>query len=94
MAKNKDNKGKKQNKSGLFSRLKENITGSTMRFVIVALLAILVLFLFSSFLSYVNSGGADNSQVEPGANVDLAATDNGVEGCTGSLGVRDRKSVV
>ena len=47
MAKNKDNKGKKQNKPGLFSRLKENITGSTMRFVIVALLAILVLFLFS-----------------------------------------------
>jgi len=88
MAKNKDNKGKKQSKAGFFSRLKENITGSTMRFVIVALLAILVLFLFSSFLSYVNSGGADNSQVEPGANVDLAATDNGVEGCTGSLGVR------
>ncbi len=59
-----------------------------MRFVVVACLAILVLFLASSLLSYVSSGGVDNSQVETGANVDLNSTDNGVESCTGSLGVR------
>ncbi len=84
----KSKKNKKQTKQGVFSRIKEYFGGSTVRFVAVACLAILVLFLVSSFLSFMNSGGADNSQVEPGANVDLAATDNGVESCTGSLGIR------
>ena len=88
MAKNKNNKGKKQAKGGFFSRLCENLTGTTMRFIVLACLAILVVYMASSFVSFVTSGGVDNSQVEPGANVDLNATDNGVEGCTGSLGAR------
>ena len=88
MAKNKINKGKKQAKAGFFARLRENLTGRTVRFIVVACLAILVVYMASSFVSFVTSGGVDNSQVEPGANVDLNATDNGVEGCTGSLGIR------
>ena len=81
-------KNKKDVKPGLFARWWAALTGVTARVVVAVCIAILVLFVASSLVSFVSSGGADSSVVEAGSGVDLNSVDNGVQSCTGSLGMR------
>ena len=81
-------KNKKDVKPGLFARWWAALTGVTARVVVAVCVAILVLFVASSLVSFVSSGGADSSVLEAGSGVDLNSVDNGVQSCTGSLGMR------
>ena len=81
-------KNKKDVKPGLFARWWAALTGVTARVVVAVCIAILLLFVASSLVSFVSSGGADSSVVEAGSGVDLNSVDNGVQSCTGSLGMR------
>ena len=86
MAKTKNSK--KDNTPGRMSLIWAAITGSTARVVVGICFSICLIFLASSFISFVVSGGADNSLLEAGSSVDLNSTDNGVSNYTGSLGAR------
>ena len=87
MAKEK-NKSVKEKEPGFFARWWGKLTGKTACIVIGVCVLLLLIFMTSSFVSFMMSGGADNSHVEVGSGVDLNATDNGVENYTGSLGAR------
>ena len=87
MAKEK-NKSTKDKAPGVFARWWGNITGRTSCIVIGICVVLFLIFMASSFVSFIVSDGADNSLVEAGSGVDLNATDNGVESYTGSLGAR------
>lgn len=87
MAKEK-NKSVKEKEPGFFARWWGKLTGKTACVVIGVCVLLLLIFMTSSFVSFMMSGGADNSHVEVGSGVDLNATDNGVENYTGSLGAR------
>jgi S-DNA-T family DNA segregation ATPase FtsK/SpoIIIE len=87
MAKEK-NKSVKEKEPGFFARWWGKLTGKTACIVIGVCVLLLLIFMTSSFVSFMMSGGADNSHVEVGSGVDLNATDNGIENYTGSLGAR------
>ena len=82
------NKSVKDKEPGFFSRWWGNLTGRTSCIVIGICVVIFLIYLTSSFVSFVMSGGADNSIIEAGSGVDLNATNNGVENYTGSRGAR------
>ena len=86
MAKTKNTK--KEKTPGRLSRMWAALTGRTSCIVVGICFSIFLIFLASSFVSFVMSGGADNSLLEAGSGVDLNATDNGVTNYTGSLGAR------
>ena len=86
MAKTKNTK--KEKTPGRLSRMWAALTGRTSCIVVGICVSIFLIFLASSFVGFVMSGGADNSLLEAGSGVDLNATDNGVTNCTGSLGAR------
>ena len=88
MGKAKNNKSTKVNGPGFFSRWWGKLTGRTASIVVGICFAIFLIFLTSSFVSFIMSGGADNSQLEANSGVNLNATDNGVQNYTGSLGAR------
>ncbi len=79
---------KKEKTPGRLSRMWTALTGRTSCVVVGICFSIFLIFLASSFVSFVMSGGADNSLIETGSGVDLNSTDNGVTNCTGSLGAR------
>ena len=70
------------------SRMWTALTSRTSCVVVGICFSIFLIFLASSFVSFVMSGGADNSLLETGSSVDLNSTDNGVTNYTGSLGAR------
>ncbi len=87
MAKEK-NKSVKEKEPGFFARWWGKLTGRTSCVVVGICVLLFLIFMTSSFVSFMMSGGADNSHVEVGSGVDLNATDNGIENYTGSLGAR------
>lgn len=78
----------KEKKTGFFVRCRNVLTNPTLRVITGTCLSVFLVFLTSSLVSFVLSGGADNSLLESNSGVNLNSSNNGVESYTGSIGAR------